>query len=620
MIDDKPSLQQGAQIIKDFAANLPLTPGVYRMVSAKGDILYIGKAKALKKRVTSYTNVNKLPSRLQRMVSYTATMEVVNTHTEVEALLLEANLIKKLKPRYNILLRDDKTFPYILITGDHEYAQVTKHRGARKPKGEYFGPFASAGAVNSTIQTLQRAFKLRNCSDSVFANRKRPCLQYHIKRCTAPCVDLVSKQEYAEQVGHAREFLNGKSRAVQEIFAKKMEAASQAEDFERAAEYRDQIKALAATQIKQDINLEGIGDVDVMALSQTEGRTCIQVFFFRGGQNFGNRAYFPRHDSEEKVTDIMGVFMAQFYNTKPVPAQIFVSHTPSEKSLLEEALATKRQRGKVSIITPSRGKRKRLIDFVATNAQFALKRNIAERASETRHLKAVEELFDLDKTPARIEVYDNSHIAGTNMVGGMIVAGAEGFMKSSYRKFNIREAEAADDYGMMREVMMRRFGRALKEGIEPGDDTWPDLLLIDGGKGQLSVVKETLEDLGVFDKLAVVAIAKGEDRNAGREEFFIDGKPSFKLPINDPTLHYLQRLRDEVHRFAIGAHRTRRKNDISKSPLDQIAGIGAKRKKALLQYFGSAKDVAAAGVHDLMKVEGISEAKAQVIYDFFNEK
>ena len=620
MNKNAPSLQNGAQIIRDFANNLPVTPGVYRMIAENGDILYVGKAKALKKRVISYTNFDKLPSRLQRMVAYTAKMEVVHTHTEVEALLLESNLIKKLKPRYNILLRDDKSFPYILITGDHDYAQVTKHRGARKPKGEYFGPFASAGAVNRTIDTLQKAFKLRNCSDSVFSNRKRPCLQYHIKRCTAPCVDFVSQEEYAEQVDHARQFLNGESKAVQQHFVKKMEQASKNEDFEKAGEYRDQIKALSAVQMQQDINLEGIGDVDVIGLSQTEGRSCVQVFFFRGGQNFGNWSYFPYHSADDVAEDIISVFMSQFYNTKPVPKQIFSSHIPADKALLEEALTVRRDGSKVIITKPSRGKRKRLIDFVTRNAKDALMRNITERASETRHLKAVAELFDLNSPPKRIEVYDNSHISGTNMVGGMIVAGEEGFVKNAYRKFNIREASAADDYGMMREVMQRRFARALKEGVEMGDESWPDILLIDGGKGQLSVVKETLEELGVYDKLTVIAIAKGEDRNAGREEFFVEGKPSFKLPVNDPTLHYLQRLRDEVHRFAIGAHRTRRKNDISKSPLDQIVGVGAKRKKALLQYFGSAKDVASAGVQDLMQVEGISKTKAQAIYDFFNEK
>lgn len=611
-------LERGAQVIRDYVAQLPATPGVYRMISDKGDVLYVGKAKALKKRVVSYTHVDKLPIRLQRMVAQTVTMEFVHTHTEVEALLLESNLIKKLKPRYNILLRDDKSFPYILLTNDHDFPQIKKHRGARKASGEYFGPFASAGAVNRTIEILQRIFKLRNCSDSVFANRDRPCLQYHIKRCTAPCVAKVSQAEYAAQISNAQKFLSGESRAVQQAFAERMEAAAALEQYEEAAEYRDKIKTLSQIDAKQDINLEGLGDVDVIALAQTEGRSCVQVFFFRGGQNFGNRSYFPRHTAEDEAENILSVFMAQFYENKPVPAVILVSHKPSEKGLLEEALTTRRDRGKVSIDKPQRGKRKNLIEFVMRNAVDSLKRHIAERASETRHLKAVAELFGLDAPPKRIEVYDNSHISGTNMVGAMIVAGPEGFQKNAYRKFNIKDSIAGDDFGMMREVMTRRFGRALKEGVDKDSDDWPDILLIDGGKGQLSAVTETLEAIGVLDDLCVVAIAKGEDRNAGREEFFMKGKPSFQLPVNDPTLHYLQRIRDEVHRFAINAHRTRRKNDMKKSPLDEITGIGAKRKKALLLHFGSAKGVADAGIKDLMQVEGISQAVAEKIYGFFN--
>ncbi len=616
--------QRGAQIIRDYVKNLPATPGVYRMISEKGEVLYVGKAKALKKRVVSYTHVDKLPMRLQRMVSQTETMEFVNTHTEVEALLLESNLIKKLKPRYNILLRDDKSFPYILVTGDHDFAQVKKHRGARKPKGDYFGPFASAGAVNHTIHVLQRAFKLRNCTDNVFANRSRPCLQYHIKRCTAPCVGKVSQKEYAEQVEHARKFLSGESRAVQEAFAKEMQALSEREEFEQAAEYRDRIKTLAAIQSKQDINLEGIGDVDVMALAQLEGKTCVQVFFFRGGQNFGNRAFFPRHDSEEEADVILSVFMAQFYENKPVPSAVLTSHQPTETELLEDALTTRRDRGRVTINKPIRGKRKRLVDFVMKNAVDALKRHLAERAGEAKHLENVAKLFDMDETPKRIEVYDNSHISGTNMVGAMVVAGHEGFRKSAYRKFNIRDAIEGDDYGMMREVMTRRFTRAIKENVQTDSDDWPDLLLIDGGIGQFNAVKETLTELGVYDDVVVVGISKHEGREAGREQFFVDDangkmKPPFQLPFNDGTLHYLQRLRDEVHRFAIGAHRTRRKNDISKSPMDQIPGVGALRKRALLLHFGSAKSVAGAGIDDLCNVDGISQAVAERIYNFFNE-
>ncbi len=617
-------LERGADVIRNYVKDLPVTPGVYRMIADNGDVLYVGKAKALKKRVVSYTQVDKLPMRLQRMVALTHTMEFVHTHTEVEALLLESNLIKKLKPRYNILLRDDKSFPYILVTGDHDYPQVKKHRGAKKAKGEYFGPFASAGAVNHTIHLLQRVFQLRNCTDHVFANRSRPCLQYHIKRCTAPCVDKVSQEHYAAQVDQARQFLSGQSRAVQDLFAAQMQAESKAENFEKAAEYRDRIKALSAIQSRQDINLEGLGDVDVMALHQEQGKSCIQVFFFRGGQNYGNRAYFPRHDAEVEASDIIANFMAQFYENKPVPKEVIVSHAPNEQELLEQALMTRRDNGRVKITTPSRGQRKRLVDFVMKNAQSALKRHLIERASEAKHLENVTKLFELDETPKRIEVYDNSHIAGTNMVGAMVVAGAEGFRKNAYRKFNIKDAGEGDDYAMMREVMTRRFTRALKEDIDKQSEDWPDILLIDGGLGQFNAVKETLEELGVYDDVCVVGISKHEGRHAGREQFFVDDangklKPPFQLPIDDSTLHYLQRLRDEVHRFAIGAHRTRRKNDIVKSPLDQIGGIGAKRKKALLLHFGSAKDVAGAGVEDLLKVEGISRAMAEKIYGFFNE-
>ena len=616
-------LQRGAGVIRDYVKNLPTTPGVYRMIADNGDVLYVGKAKALKKRVVSYTQVDKLPMRLQRMVALTVTMEFVHTHTEVEALLLESNLIKKLKPRYNILLRDDKSFPYILVTGDHEYPQIKKHRGAKKSKGQYFGPFASAGAVNHTIHLLQRVFQLRNCTDNVFANRTRPCLQYHIKRCTAPCVKKVSQDQYAAQVEQARQFLSGESRAVQDLFAAQMQAESKAENFEKAAEYRDRIKALSAIQSKQDINLEGIGDVDVMALAQEQGKSCIQVFFFRGGQNYGNRAYFPRHHAEAETSNIVANFMAQFYENKPVPKDVIVSHTPNEKELLEAALTTRRDQGKVTISKPLRGQRKRLVDFVMNNAIGALKRHLIERASEAKHLENVAKLFELEETPKRIEVYDNSHISGTNMVGGMVVAGAEGFRKNAYRKFNIKDAIEGDDYGMMREVMTRRFTRALKEDVDKDGEDWPDILLIDGGLGQFNAVKETLTELGVYDDVCVVGISKHEGRHAGREQFFVEGekglRPPFQLPVDDPTLHYLQRLRDEVHRFAIGAHRTRRKNDISKSPLDGIDGIGAKRKKALLLYFGSAKDVAGAGVEDLLKVDGISRAMAEKIYSFFNE-
>ena len=612
------SLERGAEVIREFAKTLPETPGVYRMISAKGEVLYVGKAKALKRRVISYANTGKHPERLKRMVSETASLEVVNTHTEVEALLLESNLIKKLKPRYNVLLRDDKSFPYILIPSEHEFPRIVKHRGARKTKGEYFGPFASAGMVNRTLAAMQRAFLLRNCTDSYFAQRSRPCLQYHIKRCTAPCVGKVSQEDYSRQVEEARAFLSGKSREVQDRFAKAMQEASKAQDYEEAAKYRDRIRAMTGIQAHQDINVSGLKDADVVGMVRKEGKSCVQVFFFRAGQNFGNRAYYPRHQAEEEDGAIMGAFLAQFYETKPVPAEIIVSHVPDDKALLEEALGERAKR-KVSISKPSRGVRKRLIDFVEKNAKEALGRHLLERASETKLLEGVAELFGMEDMPQRIEVYDNSHISGTNMVGGMIVAGPEGFRKNAYRKFNIKIADEADDYGMMREVITRRFTRALKEDVDKEGEDWPDVLLIDGGRGQFGVVKGVLEELGVLDDVTLVAIAKGPDRNAGREQFFMDGRKPFQLPVNDPVLHYLQRLRDEAHRFAIGAHRKRRSMDVEKSPLDGVPGIGAKRKKALLLHFGSGKEVTNASVEDLQMVDGISKAVAQKIYDHFHE-
>lgn len=614
----KNSLERGADVIRGYAKNLPEKPGVYRMLNEKGDVLYVGKARALKKRVVTYSHVMKLPNRLKRMVSETTAMEFITTNSEVEALLLESNLIKKLRPPFNILLKDDKSFPYILFTSDHAFPQVQKHRGARGGKGEYFGPFASAGAVNRTIDMLQRIFKLRNCSDSYFAARKRPCLQYHIKRCTAPCVGKISEEDYRKNADQARAFLTGDSRAIQKEFQAIMESAAEEMDFELAAEYRDRIRALASVQSHQDINVEGMRDADVIAYYQREGKTCIQVFFFRGGQNFGNRAYFPKHDKDDAAEDILSDFMAQFYDGKPVPPEIMVSCCPSELELLQEAFSQKEGR-KISIATPVRGQRRRLLEFVEKNAKEALERHLLERKGENELLEGVAKLFGMDGTPERIEIYDNSHISGTNMVGAMVVAGAEGFRKNAYRKFNIRIAEKADDYGMMREVMSRRFGRALKEEVDKDSDEWPDLLLIDGGLGQFNTVKEVLTELGVWDDLTVVSIAKGPDRNAGREQFFMDGRAPFQLPVNDAVLHYLQRLRDEAHRFAIGAHRKRRTMDITKNPLDEIAGIGAARKKALLHHFGSAKAIKSAGVEDLMKVEGISRAQAEKIFAFFNE-
>ncbi len=617
---DISSLERGATLIRGFAKNLPETPGVYRMLNDGGDVLYVGKAKALKRRVITYSMTEKLPIRLQRMVAQTTDMVFVHTNTEVEALLLESNLIKRLKPRYNVLLRDDKSFPYIMITRDHDFPLLTKHRGAHKIKGDYFGPFASAASVNHTVAILQRAFMLRNCADTVFSNRTRPCLQYHIKRCTAPCVGYVTREDYAEQVGLAHDFLSGKSREVQDRFAGKMQAASVGQDYEEAAKFRDRIKALTMIQSSQDVNIEGMGDADVISLWQEDGRSCVMVFFFRGGQNFGNRAYFPRHAVDEAIEDILGAFLAQFYENKPVPRDIFLSHPVAEAGLLEEAL-TQRVKGKykVHLNVPERGQKKRLVDLVMRNAREALAREALQLADTGRLLDGVAALFEMDEPPQRIEIYDNSHIAGTNMVGGMVVAGPEGFRKNAYRKFNIREADESDDYGMMREVMQRRFGKAMEEGRGPDTEDWPGLVLIDGGLRQLNAVRTVLEDLGIIDTLTLVSIAKGPDRNAGREKFFMIGRDMFQLPIDDPVLHYLQRLRDEAHRFAIGSHRARRSKQISSSPLDGVPGIGAKRKKALLLHFGSAQEVARAGVQDLQQVEGISRAVAEKIYNHFHE-
>ncbi|MFA5591775.1 MAG: excinuclease ABC subunit UvrC [Micavibrio sp.] len=614
------ALERGAELIRGYARNLPEKPGVYRMIDAKGGVLYVGKARALKKRVVTYSHIMKLPNRLKRMVSETVSMEFITTNSEVEALLLESNLIKKLKPRFNILLRDDKSYPYILLTGGHDFPQVKKHRGARGLEGEYFGPFAGVGAVNHSIDLLQRIFRLRNCTDSYFAARTRPCLQYHIKRCTAPCVGRISKEDYAKNVAQARAFLSGENKSLQEDFRARMEEASAAMEYELAAEYRDKIKSLASVQAHQDINIEGMKDADVIALEQREGRSCIQVFFFRGGQNFGNRAYFPRHEADVARATIMANFMAQFYEGKPVPPEIMVNVIPAERELLERALMEREKSGrKITIALPQRGQRKRLLDFVQRNASEALARNLLERKGEAELLEGVAKLFAMAAPPERIEIYDNSHISGTNMVGGMVVAGPDGLRKGAYRKFNIKTAKAADDYGMMREVMARRFGRALKEDVERGGEDWPDLLLIDGGLGQFNAVREILQEMGVWEDLTVVSIAKGPDRNAGREQFFMEDRAPFQLPINDPVLHYLQRLRDEAHRFAIGAHRTRRKMEIGQNPLNEIAGIGPARKKALLHYFGSAKAVRAAGVEDLLKVDGISCAQAEKIFAFFNE-
>ena len=618
-------LDRGAAVIRAAVVTMPSRPGVYRMLDRKGDAVYVGKAKSLRKRVVTYTHVSKLPVRLRRMVAETRSVEVVVTHTEVEALLLESNLIKKLKPRYNVLLRDDKSFPYILLTADGDWPQVMKYRGSRSAPGEYFGPFASAGAVNRTLASLQRAFLLRSCSDSVFKSRSRPCLLYQIKRCAAPCVGHISETEYAALVDEARLFLSGRSQQIQRKLAKRMEAASAGLRYEEAAAYRDRIRALTQIQAKQDINLIGVGDADVVAIHQVGGRTCIQVFFFRAGRNYGNRAYFPRHDPDEPVDRVLAAFLGQFYDNKPVPRSVLLSLAPAEMSLIEEALRAHSGHA-VDIRAPQRGAKRKLVDHALANAEEALARHLAEKSSQQRLLDGAAETFGLDGRPQRIEVYDNSHVGGTHAVGGMIVAGPDGFIKNAYRKFNIKTASRdggpgtiapGDDYGMMREVLRRRFARALKEDPERSAEQWPDLVLIDGGRGQLNAALSVLADLGIED-LALVAIAKGADRDAGRESFHMPGRRSFTLPPKDPVLYFLQRLRDEAHRFVIGSHRGRRSKAIGTSILDQVDGIGARRKRALLNHFGSAANVAKAGLGDLEAVAGISKSVAKKVYDHFH--
>ena len=616
---------RGAELIRDFATRLPAKPGVYRMYDAKGDVIYVGKARNLKNRVSNYTRLWGHTARISAMIALTANMEFVTTATEAEALLLEANLIKKLKPRFNVILRDDKSFPYILIARDHNVAQLVKHRGARNRKGSYFGPFASAGAVNRAINTLQKAFLLRTCTDSVYANRTRPCLLYQIKRCAAPCVNYIDPQAYGELAKEAEAFLNGKSQVVKEELAKQMEEAADNLDFERAASYRDRIQAMSFVTQTQGINPQGVEEADVFGLAQEGGQSCIQVFFFRSFQNWGNRAYYPKADRTHEAPEIMAAFLAQFYDDKPIPDLVLLSHDVEERELLEEALSTHAGR-KIEVAVPQRGEKKSLVEHAVTNAREALGRRMAETSSQTRLLEGVQKVFDLPEPPRRIEVYDNSHIQGSNPVGGMIVSGPDGFIRSQYRKFNIRSDEiGSDDFAMMREVLTRRFSRLLKEqgearGDEQGKDVqaWPDLLLIDGGQGQLSAAKAVLDELGLSD-LPVAGVAKGPDRDAGREHFYVPGRASFMLEARDPVLYYIQRLRDEAHRFAIGSHRARRSRAIGVNPLDEVAGIGPLRKKALLQAFGSAKAVSRASVTDLAGVEGVSHALAQAIYDHFHE-
>nr|WP_245316220.1 excinuclease ABC subunit UvrC [Chelatococcus daeguensis] len=663
LVADAPaSVRAGAEVIRDFWKTLPNSPGVYRMIDASGDVLYVGKARSLKKRVANYMRgIGHGGHRTMRMIAETAAMEFVTTQTETEALLLEANLIKQLRPRYNVLLRDDKSFPYILITGDHEAPQLVKHRGARTRKGNYYGPFANAGAVTRTVNALQRAFLLRTCTDSYYENRTRPCLLFQIKRCAAPCTGEISLADYGHLVEEARGFLSGRSSAVKQMLAGEMQAASEALEFERAARYRDRLAALSAVQTSQDINPQGVEEADVFALDEQAGQFCVQVFFFRNHQNWGNRAYFPKADKSLPPEEVLTSFIAQFYDDKPCPRLVLVSHEPAERDLLVEALSA-RAGQRVEIAAPKRGEKRDLVAHAAQNAREALGRRLADTSSQRKLLAAVGEALGLAEAPRRIEVYDNSHISGTNAVGAMIVAGADGFMKSHYRTFNIRSQDLTpgDDYGMMREVMQRRFARLLKEAprvrpeeardmsqadiasdpsrsaekrgadglpdLPPETDgdgdgafpAWPDLVLIDGGKGQIEAARQVLAELGITD-VPLVGVAKGADRDAGRETFVIPGREPFRLPPRDPALYFIQRLRDEAHRFAIGTHRARRRRDIGRNPLDEIAGVGPARKRALLHHFGTAKAVSRASLDDLQRVPGINAATARLVYDFFHE-
>ncbi|MBS7737654.1 MAG: excinuclease ABC subunit UvrC [Chelatococcus sp.] len=677
------SLRAGAMVIRDFWQTAPNSPGVYRMIDADGDVLYVGKARHIKKRIASYIKgIGHGGNRTARMIAETAAMEFVVTQTETEALLLEANLIKQLRPRYNVLLRDDKSFPYILLTGDHPAPQLVKHRGARNRKGDYYGPFASAGAVTRTVNALQRAFLLRTCTDSYYENRSRPCLLFQIKRCSAPCTGEIDLDDYAGLVAEARAFLSGRSNVVKKALADEMQHAAEELEFERAARYRDRLAALSAVQATQDVNPQSVEEADVFAIDLQAGQFCVQVFFFRNYQNWGNRAYFPRADAGLAPDEVLSSFIAQFYDDKPCPRLVLISHDLPEQDLLAEALST--QRGsRVEVATPRRGEKRDLVEHALKNAKEALARRLADSASQEKLLAGLAEAFGLAAPPRRIEVYDNSHIMGTNAVGAMIVAGRQGFMKTHYRTFNIRSEDLTpgDDFGMMREVLSRRFARLLKEAprdggdlpsiretaprdmastladgagedaaftavsrqaaplpqggegaleavpdTEPEDDlpdddsfpAWPDLVLIDGGRGQLEAARAALADIGIAD-VPLVGVAKGVDRDAGRETFVTPGRTPFKLAPRDPALYFIQRLRDEAHRFAIGTHRAKRKRAFTKNPLDEITGIGPSRKRALLLHFGTAKAVSRASLEDLQRAPGINAATARTIYEFFHE-
>ncbi|GAN47778.1 excinuclease ABC subunit UvrC [Methylobacterium radiotolerans] len=635
------AVQAGTEVIRRFWSTLPSSPGVYRMFDHRGDVLYVGKAKNLKARVGSYARGQAHSNRIARMISQTAAMEFVTTATETEALLLEANLIKQLKPRFNVLMRDDKSFPYILVTDDGPAPQIVKHRGARRRKGNYYGPFASVWAVNRTVNALQRAFLLRTCTDSYYENRTRPCLLYQIKRCSGPCTGEIGPEDYAAMADSARAFLAGKSNAVKDRMRAEMQAASEAMEFERAARFRDRIAALSAIQGVQGVNTQGVEEADVFALDEQAGQFCIEVFFFRNFQNWGNRAYFPKADRTMTPDEVLGSFIGQFYDDKPAPRTVLTSHAIEDAELVAAALSS-RVEYRVEIHRPSRGERKNLVDYAQRNAKEALARRLADTASQGKMLAALGQAFGLDGAPRRIEVYDNSHIMGTNAVGGMIVAGPTGFMKAHYRTFNIKSEDLTpgDDYGMMREVLQRRFKRLAKEAPRtereaaagegevpepvpaPAEENdafpaWPDLVLIDGGKGQLEAARAALEEVGVAG-VPLVGVAKGRDRDAGRETFFVPGRPPFKLPPRDPTLYFVQRLRDEAHRFAIGSHRAKRKREMVKNPLDEIAGIGPSRKRALLHHFGTVKAIQRAAFEDLARTPGVNAATARAVYDFFH--
>jgi excinuclease ABC subunit C len=616
-VTDPDTTPDGARIIEGALATLPLAPGVYRMLDAKGDALYVGKARSLRRRVAAYTQVSRLSERLRRMVFETRSLEVVTTGSEAEALLLEANLIKRLRPRFNIVLRDDKSYPWLLITDDHPYPQIAKHRGERRKGASYYGPFASAWAVNQTITALQRVFLLRSCRDTVFDSRTRPCLLFQIKRCSAPCVGRIPQEDYAALVREAKEFLSGGTPSIQRRLAAEMEEAAERLEFERAAALRDRIRGLTHVQGKDRVNLEAVGDADVVTLHQAAGQSCVQVFFFRGGRNNGNRPYFLTHGKQDQTPgEVMGAFLAQLYDDIPPPPLVLLSHEPPEAALIAEALSLKAGR-RVELHRPQRGEKKDAVDHAATNAREALERRLAEGTAQVQLLEGVARLFSLPATPERIEVYDNSHIQGANPYGVMVVAGPTGFMKQAYRKFSIKAAPGNDDFAMMREVFERRFGRALREDPTRASETWPDLVLIDGGAGQLSAVQAVMAELGV-DDVPLVAVAKGPDRDAGREWFHMAGREPIQLPPRDPVLYYLQRLRDEAHRFAISAHRAGRSKALTKSELDDIPGVGTAIKRRLLNHFGSARGVRQAGLADLEACPGIGPAAARRIHEHFH--